>query len=141
MSMDEIAEKALDYDTDRVVIVDRGQEGLGNIKFFKVGESGLVSVPPAMYVAGARLRRELGVSRTKPALAIVSDPSEKLLVVAEALSKFFTIPLMSKDEAFRSDSAVMRLAINTANRIVIAFMVEPSHVEIGPRIVVSRVDW
>jgi hypothetical protein len=88
-----------------------------------------------------RLRREFGVSRTKPALAIVYEPSEKLLVVAETLSKFFSIPLMSKDEAYRSNSTVMRLTIDTANRIVIAFMVEPNHIEVGPRIVVSRVEW
>lgn len=140
MSMDEIAEKASDYNMDRVVIVDRGQEGLGNIKFFRIGESGLISVPPVVHVAEMRLRREFGVSRTKPTLAIVSEPSEKLLVMAETLSKFFSIPLMSNDEAFRSNSTVMRLTADTADRIVIAFMVEPNHIEVGPRIVVSSVE-
>lgn len=142
MSTDEVAEKALEYDAERVVIVDRWHGGWGSIKFFQVDESGLASVLPVIHVAGVRLRREFSVSGVKPALSLaVSEPSEKVLMAADALSKFFGIPLSSSDEAIGSGSTVVYVSVDMPNKIVITFMVVPNHVEVGPRIVVSRMEW
>ncbi|MFQ5836261.1 MAG: Brix domain containing protein, partial [Candidatus Bathyarchaeia archaeon] len=58
LSLDGIAEKALEFNADRVVIVDRWKGGPGKIEFFKIGQEGLVPVPPIMYVASIKLQRE-----------------------------------------------------------------------------------
>lgn len=144
MSVDVVAEKALEHDADSVVIVDRWHGGLGAIKFFQVGASGLVSIPPIIHVADIRLRREFGVSRVKPARSLVllaSKASGEMLRVAEAVSKFFSVPIVSMDEAVKAEPTLLCLARDKADRIVITFMVAPNHVEVGPRITVSSVEW
>jgi len=144
MSTDEVAEKALEQDADRVVIIDRWHGGPGKINFFRVGESGLVSIPPVIHIAGIRLHREFGVSKVKPALSLVlSEPnaSEAVLRVADALSRFFGIPLRSVREAVRASPTLMCVSRDKFHRIAITFMVEPEHVEIGPRVSVSSVEW
>jgi len=142
MSADEVAEKALEYDAERVVIVDRWHGGWGSIKFFQVDESGLVSVPPVIHIASMRLRREFGVSGVKPALSLaVSEQSAKVLMAADALSRFFGIPLLSSNETIESGSTVMYVSVDMSNKIVITFMVVPNEVEVGPRIAVSRMEW
>lgn len=141
MSTDEVAEKALEHDADRVVIVDRWQGGLGSIKFFRIGESGLVSIPPVMHVAGVRLQREFGVSKIKPALSLMSEPLGKVLRVAEAISKFLGISILLMDEAAKVGSTLMSILLDKGGRIAITFMVEPNDVEVGPRIIVSSLEW
>ena len=142
MSTDEIAEKVLEYDAERVVIVDRWHGGLDSIRFFQIGESGLISVPPVLHVSGIRLRREFSVvSKVKPALSLMAELSGRVLRVSEAVSKFFGIPIQPMDETTKSDSALMRIMLDEHNRIVITFVVEPNHIEVGPRIIVSGVEW
>jgi len=141
MSTDEVAEKALEHDADRVVIVDQWQGRPGSIKFFRIGESGLVSILPIIQVAGIRLQREFGISKVKHALSLVSEPAGKLLSVAEAVSKFFNIPVLSMDEAIKTGPTLMCISPDKLNRIVITFFVEPNHVEVGPRIIVSSLEW
>jgi len=141
MSTDEVAEKALELNADRVVIVDRWHGGPGSIKFFRVGESGLVSIPPIIHVAGIRLSREFGISRVKPATSLIAQPSLKVLSVVEALSKFFGIPILPIDEVAKVSSTLMSILRDNGSRIVITFIVKPNHVEVGPRIMVSNVEW
>jgi len=144
MSTDEIAEKALEYDAECVVIVDRWHGGLDSIRFFQIGESGLISVPPVLHVSGIRLRREFGVVKVKPAVSLVvlaSETSVRVLTIAESLSKFFAIPIALVNEAVKIGPTSMAISLDESNRIVMTFMVEPNHVEVGPRIIVSGVKW
>lgn len=144
MSTDEVAEKALEHDTNRVVVVDRRHGGLGAIKFFQVGESGLVSIPPVVHVAGMRLRREFGVSKVKPARSIVllsPENSSQVSRLADTFSKFFGMPILPMNEAVKTGPTRMGIRRDEGNRIVITFVVEPNHVEVGPRIIVSSVEW
>jgi len=144
MNTDEVAEKALEHDTNHAVIIDRWQGGPGSIKLFRVGESGLVLTPPIIHITDTRLRREFGVSKVKPAGSIVllaSKTSAEALRLAEACSKFFGIPLLSMDEAVKAGPTLMCVSRDNVNRIVITFMAEPNHVEVGPRITVSSVEW
>jgi rRNA maturation protein Rpf1 len=143
MSTDEIAEKALEQDADRIVIVDRWHGGPGIIRFFKAEESGLVSVPPVVHVSGIKLTRELGVSKVKPSASLVILPSEtspEMLKLAGALSKFFDVPVLLMGDPFESDSTVMSLSRDGAGRIVITFLSESKR-EVGPRISASDMEW
>ena len=61
-------------------------------------------------------------------------------MVAEAFSNFFTIPILSTDAAAKTNATLMRVGFAKGNRIETTFMVEPKHVEVGPRIVVSNME-
>jgi len=144
MSADEVAEKAVELDADRVVVVDRWRGGPGIIKFFRVGGSGLVSTSSIIHVAGIKLQREFGISRVKPAVALVlsaSKASGEVLRVAEALSEFLGMPMLSVAEAVKTGPTLMCVSSDKGNRIVVTFTVEPDHVEVGPQIIVSKMEW
>jgi len=145
MSNDEVAEKALEHNSDRIVIVDRRHGGLGAVRFFKVSESGLVSVPPVIQVGNMQLQREFSVStRIKPAGSLIllkADASGEVERVAGALSNFFGLPILSMDEAVKAGLTIMSMGRDGAGRIMITFMVKPQHVEVGPRVIASKVEW
>ncbi|RLI44046.1 Brix domain containing protein, partial [Candidatus Bathyarchaeota archaeon] len=46
LSLDGVAERAIEFDADRVVIINRWKGGPGKIELFEVGQEGLVLVPP-----------------------------------------------------------------------------------------------
>ena len=54
MSINQVAEKALDYNVNHVAIVERWQGSPDRIEFFSIDSSGLVPVPPILYIAGIR---------------------------------------------------------------------------------------
>jgi len=144
MSTDEVAEKGLEHKAERVLIVDRLHGSLGKIKFYQIGESGLVSVSPTIQIAGLRLQREFEVSKVKPAHSVVlsiSERSEEMMKIGNAFSTFFGIPTVSMNEAVKIAPTLMYVSRDKTNRTVISFMAEPEHVEIGPRIVVLGVEW
>lgn len=143
MGNDEIAEKALEQDAEKVVIVDRWHGGPGIIRFFKAEESGLVSIPPVVHVSGIKLIRELGAPKVKPAVSLVilpSETSQEILKLAGALSKFFDIPVLLMGNPFEAGSTVMSLSREKAGRIMITFLSESKR-EVGPRISVSDTEW
>jgi len=144
MSTDEIAEKALDYKANRAVIVDRWHGGPGDIKLFKIEESGLVSLPPIMHVAGMKLQREFRSIKVKHVSSISVESSrtrEELNKVADVLSSFFGMPIKSVEQLLEESETIMYLLQDDIGRVVITFMSEPNRVEIGPRIVVSSLEW
>lgn len=142
MSADEVAEKALGYEADRVVIVERRHGGLGVVKLFKIGETGLVSTSPIVHIAGIKLQRDFGSLRARPAVCIVlaSPDQGEPLKVADALSSFFNIPIKSTQRASEQPATYIHLSKDKAGKLVITFMSEPDQ-EVGPRIVVSGLEW
>ncbi len=144
MSNDEVAEKAIEHDADRVVIVDRWQSEPGVLRLFKVGESGLVSTSPIIHVAGIKLQRDLGASRVKPASSIIAakhdrfDDSSRL---GNALSGFFGISMLETKDVVKTGSTILSISSDKSRRIVMTFVTEPNHREVGPHILISRVEW
>ncbi len=142
MSADEVAEKALECEADRTVIVDRRHGGPGDIKLFKIGETGLVSTPPMIHVAGIRLQRDFGSSGGRPAGYVIaaSDDQGESLKVADALSSFFNTPIKTMQRASEQPTTYIYVSRDKAGRLVVTFMLDHGH-EIGPRIVVSGLEW
>jgi len=143
MSNDDVAEKAIEYNADRVMINDRGQSGLGVLRLFIVTESGLTKASPTLHFA-ARLQREFEVSNMRPASLIsVQEPtrSGELARLAESLSSFFGLLISSREQEPKSALTIMSISRSGLGRIVVSFMAEPKHVEVGPRITVSRLEW
>jgi len=141
MSIDEVAVKTLEQGADRVVIVDRWQGGTAKIEFFRIGTSGLVPVPPVLYVAGIRLQREFAPARLKPIHSLVITQSvDNSRQIAYSMSEFFSVPvsLEYEIEALSKYQAVMHISRNATWRVQITFMQLPQKVEIGPRITLSE---
>lgn len=145
LSLDGIAEKALDLNANQVIIVDRWKGEPGKIEFFKIGQEGLVLVPPIMYVAGIKLRREFDEVGTKAVcsltITISSEDSNEITRMAKSLSNFLNVPLSQMDKTAKSKTS-MHISTNNLHRIQVTFMLRlPENVEIGPRITLSHVAW
>lgn len=144
LSLDGIAERALELNADRVIVVDRWKGGPGKIKLFQVEPAGLTPVPPVMYVAGIRLQREFEAgTKAVKSLAVTTTPENppEITKIAENLSNFLNFPSSSIDEAVSEYKASMHVSHNASGRIQITFLLLPRMVETGPRIVISRVVW
>jgi len=145
LSLDEVAEKALECAAEKVIIVDSWRGGAGKIQLFRIGQDGLVSVPPMIFVSEIRLRREFGEAKSRRvgslAVTAPSSSQKRVFEVAEALSSFFSVPFLSIDEAVARCNAAMHLSFDSKGRVQFTFLLLPQNVEIGPRITVSHMDW
>ncbi|UCC59071.1 MAG: hypothetical protein JSW14_04030 [Candidatus Bathyarchaeum sp.] len=144
MSLDGVAERAIELEADQVVIVDRWRGGPGKINLFTIGSSGLKPFSPLMLISGIRLRREFkeGTRRIR-ASAITMEPedSPELGRIAGHLSQFFCLPVLSVDEAAGKHGASMHLSFDSSRRPRITFVLLSRMVEIGPRIIFSKLVW
>ena len=146
LSLEGLAEKALELGADGVVIVDRWKGGPGKIEFFKVKEGKLQPTPPMIYVRGVKLRREFGTMprgrriKSTAILALPEAPPE-VIRLREAFSEFFHIPVIHADEEKRRFSALMEIKTNPAGEIVVTFRLLPENVEVGPMMRISHMIW
>lgn len=144
MNNDEIAEKALEHDATRVIVVDRWHGGPGVLRFFKVRESGLFQTPPVIQVTDMKLQRDLGASRVKPASSIIAAKQDRFddsVRLGSALSSFFGISIIETKGMVKTGSTILSVSLDKSGRAVMTFMKEPDHREVGPRIFISRVEW
>ncbi|MGC9345405.1 MAG: hypothetical protein ACP5ER_01250 [Candidatus Bathyarchaeales archaeon] len=148
LSLEGIAEKALELDAEKAVIVDRWKGGLGKIQFFRISEKGLDAVPPLIYVRDIKLRRDFRGNMPKgrriKSVAMASSRKAPLEVkrLEKALSEFFGIPILPFDEVVnRKYDAAMRISADLSNCIIITFKLMPKLVEVGPRLRVSHLVW
>jgi len=144
LSLDGVAERALELNADRVIVVDRWKGGPGKIKLFRVEPAGLTPVPPLMYVAGIRLQREFKAgTKAVRSLVVTTAPENppEVAKIAENLSNFLNFPMSSINEAASKYQASMHVSYNASGRVQITFMLLPQMVEVGPRIAVSSVVW
>ena len=144
LSLDGVAERALEPNAGRVIVIDRWKGGPGKIKLFRLEPTGLTPVPPLMYVAGIKLQREFKAgTKAVRSLAVTMAPENppEIKKIAENLSNFLNFPMSSIDEATSKYQALMHVSHNASGRIQITFMLLPKIVETGPRIAISRVVW
>jgi rRNA maturation protein Rpf1 len=144
LSIDGVAERAVELDAGQIVIIDRWKGGPGKIKLFRMEPTGLIPVSPLMYVAGIRLQREFE-ARTKyvRSLVVTTEPENlsETVRIAERLSDFFNLPRLLIDEVATKYQASMHVSLNASRRNQITFMLFPQMVEIGPRIILSKSVW
>jgi len=145
LNLDGIAEKALEFKADRVIIVDRWKGGPGEIKLFQVGPEGVILVPPLIFVRSIQLQKELEGVRSKPvrSLTIIAshEKSPHVAKIAESLSSFLNVPTTTTDVEASRYEAAMRVSSGASVQIQITFMLLPQAIEIGPRITISHVVW
>ena len=144
MSLDGVAEKAIEVEADKVVIVDRWHGGPGKINLYRLGSSGLEPVPPLMMIKVIRLRRELeNVKKRGQSSAITYAPEDSAVLgnIAEKLSKFFGLPAMSLDDASERHVAAMHLSYDRSRCLQLTFRRIQRWIEIGPRVTFSKLIW
>jgi rRNA maturation protein Rpf1 len=144
LNLDGVAEKAVELNANRIVVIDRWKAGPGKIKLFRIEQIGLAPVPPLMYVSGVRLLREFEAKPERvQSLVVTMDPKNptETIRVAEQLSDFFSLPMLSIDEAATKYQTSMHVSLDSSRRTQITFMFLPHTVEIGPRIILSKVVW
>lgn len=144
LSLDGVAEKALELEADKVMVVDRWRDGFGQISLFSVSSTGLVPVAPILYLSNVCLRREL-TNATKrfrsSVVTIAPKTSLNLERAALKISQFLGLPFMSLDEAVEQYRASLHFMLDSSKRVQATFMVLGRMVEIGPRITVSKLIW
>jgi rRNA maturation protein Rpf1 len=144
MSLDGIGEKAIEFEADRAVVVDRWRGGPGRITLFQLAQAGLKAVPPILLIAGVRLRRELTEKTRRirsSAVTVEPEDSSKLERFADCLSQFFSLPVMSMEGVAEKHRASMHLSFGSSRRPQITFVLLRGMVEIGPRITLSKLVW
>lgn len=143
MSEDEIAEKTIAYDADNVVTVDRWQGGFSVLRFSRISEFGLMETLLAMYVR-VKLQREFGASRGEPATSIsiaAHGKPDELVRLAHVLSSFFSLPISAVEETHKASRTIISISYDKSTKIAVTFVTEPGHIEVGPRIIVSMLEW
>lgn len=144
MSLDGVAEKAIELEANRVVLVERWHGGPGKINLFRISSTGLKSVPPLMLLSGIRLRREFkeGTRRAQSSVITVEPKaSPKLDRTAGNLSNFLGLPVLSLDDASECHRASMHFSFDSSWHTQITFMLLGRMVEIGPRATLSKLVW
>jgi rRNA maturation protein Rpf1 len=135
MSMNQLAETALEHSSDHVIIVERWQGNPDKIEFFSTGSTGLIPVSPILYIASIRLQREFATKKLNPTHSVViTKPVDMSLEVADSLSKIFNLPMLPETEASAKYSVAMHVSCDANRRVQITFMQLPQKMEVGPRI-------
>jgi len=144
LSLDGVAEKALEFEADRVIIIDRWNGRPAKIELFVTGPAGLTPVPPLIYAASIGLQREFEAKiKSFKSLSITTstESTAEVLKIAESLSNFLKIPLLSMEDAASKHQGSMHVSSNASQRTQITFVLLPKKIEVGPRITVSHVGW
>lgn len=144
LSLEGIAEKCMEFNAEKAVILERWKHGLGKMMLFHVKPHGLDGVPPIIYIRNAKFRREFGKTpkgwRIK-SLAIAASQKQNFETekLENILSKFFTLPVLPLEETVKGKyDAIMQIF---TKRITITFKRVPEMVEVGPRINIWRLIW
>lgn len=148
LSLEGVAEKALELEAEGVMIVDRWKGGPGKVQLFKVEEGGLKAFPLLIYLKGVKLRRDFkglpSTIRRAKSVAIVRQPEtpSEIEKLENAFSKFFNVPVFSIEEAVkRNCDIVMQTSVDQANRATITFKLVPELAEVGPKLKISHLIW
>ncbi|MBN1784138.1 MAG: hypothetical protein JW815_00155 [Candidatus Bathyarchaeota archaeon] len=144
MSLDGIAEKAIEVEAEKIVVVDRWQGGPGRISLYRLGSSGLDFVPPLMLIKGIQLRREFkSVKKHGQSSVITFAPKNSLATdkIAGQLSQFFGLPAHYLDDVAGTHVIAMHLSFDCSGVLQLTFKRLQQMVEIGPRITISKLIW
>jgi hypothetical protein len=139
-----IAEKAIELEAERVIVVDRRHGEPGRINLFQTSSTDLKPVPPLMLISGIRLRREFKKrTRCIPSSLITLEPkdSANLNRLALQLSKYYGFSILPIDEAGESHCTSMHLSFGSSQHIHVKFILLKRMCEIGPRVTLSKLIW
>ena len=141
MSIDDLTTRAIEFEADRIILVDRWSRGFGKISFFFVGSNGLNFFPPMMFISEINLRQEFNEGRRRfhsSVITIKREDSKELKRIGDQLSSFFKLPI-SVDKVSKKHDTSIHLAFNSSKKLQFKFL--KGMVEIGPRVTFSEIVW
>lgn len=148
LSLDGVAEKALESNAEKVMITSRWKKGLGKIGFFEVDEEGLNAVPPLIYVNKVKLRKDFreNISKRRRGKSVVITTSQRhfsaVKRLGDALSEFFDISILPLKEVYDGNFDIaIQISAYSPNHIIIMFKLVPELVEVGPQMEISHLVW
>ena len=139
-----MAEKAIELEAERIILVDRWNRGFAKLNLFYVSSPALTCNPPSLLVSKTRLRREFKerVRHVHPStITVDSKVFNKPLQLAEGWSQYFGLPVLSLKQASIKHRFSIHFSINSSQNLQITFMLLNRMLEIGPRLTISRDIW
>ena len=144
MSLNQLAERAVEEGISRLVVIERWKGGPGRIRLFKIEGGEIVQEPPQIYMQGIRLQREFERGEVALKSLMISKPDNEtsdVVMLAQALSDFLGIPMINADEPLSRYKAAMEIRRSKTGKISLSFLLFPGRAEIGPRVTISHLVW
>jgi rRNA maturation protein Rpf1 len=145
MSQDSIIEKAITFNADRVIIVERWNEGFGKINFFQISSSRrLIQFPPLILISEINLRREMNIRTIYERSSVITmEPADLSILqrTAGCISKFLGLPILSLYQEVKNHHVSMHFSINSKKCVQVTYMLLSRMFEIGPRFSISQIIW
>jgi rRNA maturation protein Rpf1 len=134
-----VAEKAIEYKADRVLIIERYKGGPGRILFYTIIAEKLNKLPMKTHLKGIKTQSELG-ERTaiKEGLAITASTNlnTKIKKLAVFFSNFFRIPYLEQNYCQKA-KASMHFSLITKNEVKLSFTMPTIIKEVGPKLIIK----
>lgn len=146
-SLDGVAEKALELNTEKVIIVSSWRENLGKIELFEINQSGLKVIPPTIYSRDIELSKDRRVTHTgrkirSIAIMTSKDSFSEINRFERALSQFLDIPILSFRQVDMDKlDAVVQVSHDCSEGLIVTFRLLPEFIEFGPNIKLSHLVW
>jgi len=142
LSLEAVAERCFELKCDKALILQRWMGGPGKIQLLEFRDSDLTQIPPLVYLAEVKLRREYGaVGRFQAeAITVQSEANPELVRLAKSLSNFFELPLVTLPcgGSFRVALHVLQHSRWRA-KVVLGSL--PPIQEVGPSLTIKRLRW
>lgn len=140
LSLEAVAERCFELRCDKVLILQRWMGEPGKIQLLEFKNSDLTQTPPLIYLAEAKLRREYGIPGRFQAEAITvqSEANPELVRLAQSLSNFFELPLVTLPPG-----GSYRVALHVTKhskwkaKVVLGSPIR----EIGPSLTIKHLTW
>lgn len=144
MSLNQLAERAVEEGISRLVIIERWKGGPGRIKLCKIEGGEIVQEQPQVYIQGIRLQREFERGEVTVKSLMIGKPRNEtsdVIMLAEVLSDFLRIPMMNTNEPLSRYKAAMEIRRSKTGKTSLSFLLIPRMTEIGPRVTISHLVW
>jgi rRNA maturation protein Rpf1 len=142
LSFEELIDSLIELNSDRAIIVYRWKGNPGKIELRKFEKPSLKLLPPIIYLASVRLRREYPVKGRFKAEAVSvglnSDP--ETLKLAEVLSQFLNLPLINLKGGTSCKTSI-HIVKHPVYKAKAALTSPPALREVGPSFIVRHMIW
>lgn len=139
-----VMEKTLEYEADRVIIIERHKGGPGRLRFYGILSGEFKQLPPQIHLAGIKTQDDLRQRKTiHGSLAITTseNPTIPIKKLAVALSNFLRIPYFETNLNPLKFRASIHLSPTPKYEAKISFTMPPIIKEVGPILIVKYTSW
>ncbi|MEM3522776.1 MAG: hypothetical protein QW589_06300 [Candidatus Bathyarchaeia archaeon] len=138
----ELTRMAIDKGIKKIIVVHRWKGNPGKIEFGKINNSELKIIPPLIYLAGVKLRREYGAKgRFKiDSITFEKNSTFKIKAIAKAFSEFFEIPLIN-EEIKGKFKVSLYISKHSKYEAKVAVTSLHNMNEVGPTFIIKHTIW